>query len=68
MMARVVVVDGWEEGKTAPIPPDAKLRAHSGGEMFGPFFTTVSVDDYLLMRVQHSDNDKTALVFVRLVS
>ena len=29
--------------------------------MFDPFFATVYVDDYLLMRVQHSDHDTTAL-------
>ena len=29
--------------------------------MFDPFFTTVYVDDYLLMRVQHSVHGTTAL-------
>ena len=55
-MAHVKVVHRWEEGKPAPIPPDAKLTAHSGGEMLDPFFTTVYVDDCSLIRVQHSDN------------
>ena len=56
------MVDRWEEGKPAPIPPDAKIRAHSGGEKFDPFFATVYVDDYLLTRVQHSDDDNTVLI------
>ena len=29
-MTHVKVVDRWGEGKPAPIPPDVKLRAHSG--------------------------------------
>ena len=61
-MAHVKVVDRWEEGKLAPTLPGAKIRAHSGGEIFDPFFATVYVDDYLLIRVQHSDDDKTALI------
>ena len=61
MMAHVKIVDCWEEGKPTPVPDDAKIRAHRGGGMFDPFFATVYVDDYLLMRVQHSDHDTTAL-------
>ena len=61
-MAHIKVVDRWEEGETTPIPPDAKLRAFSGGEMSDPFFATVYVDDYLLSKVRHSDDDKTALI------
>ena len=30
--------------------------------MFDPFFKTVYVDDYLQVRVQHSDDDTTALI------
>ena len=61
-MAHVKMVDRWEEGQPTPISPDAKLRSHSGGEMSDPFFATVCVDDYLLIRVQHSVDDKTALI------
>ena len=61
MMVHVKVVDRWEKGEPTPIPPDAKIRAHRGGEMSDSFFATVYVDDYLLIRVQRSDNDKTAL-------
>ena len=61
MRARVKAVNRWEEGKPTAIPPDAKIRAHSGGERPDSFFTTVYVDDYLLVRVQHTD-DKTALI------
>ena len=61
MMAHVKVVDRWE-GEPTPIPPDAKIRAHSGEEISEPFFATVYVDDYLLIRVQHSGDDKTALI------
>ena len=60
-MAHIKVVDRWEDGKPTPIPPDAKVRAHAGGEIDDPFFATVYIDDYLLIKVQHSDDDMTAL-------
>ena len=41
MIARVEVVDRWEEGTPTPIPPDAKIRAHSGREISDLFPTTV---------------------------
>ena len=50
------------DGKPTPIPPDANVRTHSGGEKFDPFFTAVYVDDYLQDRAQHSDDDTTALI------
>ena len=62
MMAHVKVVNRWEEGKPTPIPPDAKIRVHTGGGIVDPFFTTVYVDDYLPTKVQHSDDDTTALI------
>lgn len=62
MMAHVKVVDLWGEGKPAPIPPDAKTRANSGGEMFDPLFATVCVHDYRLIRVPQPDDDKAALI------
>ena len=64
MMARVKVVDRREEGTPTPIPSDANVRAHSGDEISDPLFATVYVDDYqyLVIRVQHSDDDKTALI------
>ena len=61
MMAHVKVVDRWEDEKPTLIPPDAKIRAHAGG-IDDPFFATVYVDDYLLIKVQHSDDDTTALI------
>ena len=61
MMAHVKIVDRWEEGKPTTVSDDAKIRAHRGGGMFEPFFATVYVDVSLLMRVQHSDHDTTAL-------
>ena len=61
-MAHVKVVDRWEEGKPTPIPPDAKIRAHAGRELDDPFSATVYVYDYLLIKVQHSDVDTTALI------
>ena len=36
-----------------------KVRTHSGGGEFDPFFTAVYVDDNLQVRVQHSDDDTT---------
>ena len=61
-MAHAKVVDRWEEGKSTPIPPDAKIRAHAGGEKDDRFFATVCVDDYSLIKVQHSDDDATVLI------
>ena len=60
-MAHVKVVECWEDGKPT-IPPGEKVRTHSGGGKFDPFFTAVYVDDYLQVRVQHSDHDTTALI------
>lgn len=53
MMAHVKTADRWEEGKPTPVPLDAKIRAHGGGGKVDAFFTTVYVDDYLLIIVQH---------------
>ena len=33
IMAHVKMMDRSEEGKPTPIPPDAQIRAHSGGEI-----------------------------------
>ena len=68
MMAHVKIVDRWEEGKPTTVPDDAKIRADRGGGMFDPFFATVYVSDYVLMRVQHSDHDTTALTASSLAS
>ena len=62
MMAHEKVVDRCEEAKPTPIPPDAKIRVHTGGEIVDPFLTTVYVDDNLLIKVQHSDDDTAALI------
>ena len=62
MMAHEKVVDRCEEAKPTPIPPDPKIRVHTGGEIGDPFFTTVYAEDYLLIKVQHSDDDTTALI------
>ena len=62
MMAHVKVVDLWEEGESTSNPPEAKIRAQSGGEMLDPFLATVYVDEYLLIRVQHSVDEKPALI------
>ena len=55
-------MEGWENGKPTLIPPDAKVRTHRRGRKFDPFFTAVYVDDYLQVRVQHSDDDTTAII------
>ena len=51
-MPHLKVVERWEDGKPTPIPLHAKVRTHSGGRKFDPFFTAVYVDDYLQVRVQ----------------
>ena len=57
------MVDRCQEGTPTLIPPDAEIRAHSGGDISDPFFfTTVYVGDYLLIRMQHPDDDKTPLI------
>ena len=61
-MTHVIVVDRWEEGTPTPVPADANIRAHPGGGKLDAFFTAVCVDDYLLAMVQHSDDDRTALI------
>ena len=63
MMAHVLVVDRWEDRKPTPIPPDARIITHARGELDDPFLATVYVDDYLLIKVQHSDDDPTALSY-----
>ena len=64
MMAHihVKVAYRWEERTPTAVPAEAKIRAHPGGGNFGAFFTTVYVDDYLLVKVQHSDDDRSALI------
>ena len=39
-----------------------KNRVRTGGELADPFFTTVYVDDYLLITVQHSDHGTTSVI------
>ena len=48
--------------KTSADSAGRKTQSAQRGKMFDPFFTTVQVDDYLLIKVQHSDDDKTALI------
>ena len=62
MMAHVTIMDRWEEGKPTPVADDETIRAHRGGGIFDPFFATVYVDNYILMRVQHSEHDAAALI------
>ena len=52
----------WEEGNPTPVPPQAKIRSHPGGGKSYPFFITVYVDDFLLVRVQQADADRSLLV------
>ena len=53
----------WKEVFKTPVPPDAKIRAHGrGGECLTPY-SPMYVDHYLLIRIQHSDGDTTALTF-----
>ena len=47
--------------KTNTDTAGGKVGTHSGGGKFDLFFTAVYVDDYLQVRVQHSDDDTTAL-------
>ena len=52
-------------GKKAPEPrcPQTQLSVRTqGGGTFDAFFATVYIDDYLLLRVQHADDDRSALI------
>lgn len=62
MMAHVKIVIRWEKRKLTGVPTYARVRAHPGEEKFDAFLSTVYVDDYLLARVQHSDDDAAALI------
>lgn len=62
MMARVKVVEAWEEGKTTTVPPYAKFKPHPGVRKSDPFLTTVHIDDLLLVRVRQADTDRSPLV------
>ena len=62
MMEHAEIVDRWEVGDPTPVPPDAKIRASKGGKLSTPFHTVVYVNDHGLIRVQQSDEDKSALV------
>ena len=61
-MAHVKAVDRWDKGEATSITPNAKIRAHRGGEISDPFIATVCVDDDLLISVQRSDDDKKPLI------
>ena len=61
MMAHVKLAEAWEEGNPTPVPPEAKIRPHPGGGKSDPFLTTVYVDDFLLVRVQQADADRSPL-------
>ena len=60
-MAHVKVVDRWEEGLPTSVPADANIRSHEGGRKLGAFFAAVVVHDFLVIGVQHADDDRTAL-------
>ena len=62
MMEHVKIVDRWEVGDPTPIPPDTKTRKSGGGKLSSAFKTKVYVDDHGLIRVQQSDDDKSALI------
>ena len=56
-MISVKVVEAWEDRIPTPVPPEAKLRPHSGGGKSDPFFTAVYVDGFLLVSGQQADVD-----------
>ena len=61
LMAHMEVVDRWEDGNPTTVPADAKIRGHPRGGEAEPFFAIAHVDNYVLIRVQQSDDDATAL-------
>ena len=62
MMPHVTNVEPWEEGALARVPHDTEARPSAVGGMLDPFFATVYVDDFILVRVQQDPSDQTALI------
>ena len=62
MMSHVTIVEPWEEGAVARVPRDTEARPSAVGRLLGPFFATVYVDDFILVRVQQDPSDQTALI------
>ena len=62
MMSHVTIVEPWEEGAPASVPRDTEARPSAGGGLLDPFFATVYVDDFILVRVQQDPSDQTALI------
>ena len=52
MMSHVTNVEPWEEGALARVPHDTEARPSAVGGLLDPFFATVYVDEFILVRVQ----------------
>ena len=62
MMPHVTIVEPWEEGDPVSVPHDIEARASAGGGLLDPFFATVYVDHFILVRVQQDRSDQTVLI------
>jgi len=62
MMSHVKIVKPWEEGPPAQVPEEANVKPHDGGGPLDNFSCGVYVDDFALLKVQHTPDDATALV------
>ena len=62
MISHVTIVEPWEEGAPASVPRDTEARPSAGGGLLNPFFATVYVDDFILVRVQQDPSDQTTLI------
>ena len=62
MMSHVPIVEPWEERAPASVPHETEAKPSAGGGLLDPFFATVYVDDFILVRVQQDPSDQTALI------
>ena len=64
MMSHVKITEPWEIGRPKQVPPCVRLKNKDvpRGGPHEPFFATVYVDDFIMVRVQDDPTDQSALV------
>ena len=64
MMSHVKITEPWEIGRPRQVPPCVRVKnkdVHRGGP-HEPFFATVYVEDFIMVRVQANPTDQSTLV------
>lgn len=62
MTAHIKIVEPWEKGPPTRVPAETQIKPSKGGGLENYFFCGVYVDDFVLVKVQHEPEDKSALV------